>query len=296
MQFDTWLKDKGKIILFDGAMGTQVIQRGLEPGKLPDLLNIDQPHIIQDILSDYFKSGSDMVQTCTFSSNYINLASQHLDHKLIDLNKQALLNSSIVKAKNKLIVGDIGPSGEYRPPVGSADENKWKKGFEAQVRILDSGVDIWHIETMSDIIEMKSAIQAIKEISTKPIMASMTYKKTKRKGFYTIMGDSVEKCVSILEEEDVAVIGTNCTLGSDQMIELAEQLVSITKKPISVKPNAGQPRLEGGRVVYEQPPDDFVRDIKKMIDLGVKIVGGCCGTTPEHILKLRTLIDSNKVV
>ena len=105
------------------------------------------------------------------------------------------------------------------------------------------------------------------------------------------MGDSLENCVRVLEEEDVAVIGTNCTLGSDQMVALAKDLVKLTDKPISVKPNAGQPRLEGGKTFYDQPIEDFVTDISEMINFGVKIVGGCCGTTPAHIQEIRKLID-----
>ncbi len=163
--------------------------------------------------------------------------------------------------------------------------------FQKQAEVLEQGVDLWHIETMSDLQEMQATISAIKNVSQKPIIASMSYRKTKKRGFFTIMGDSLESCVRTLEEEKVAVIGTNCNLGSDQMVELARELIDLTKLPVSVKPNAGQPRLEGGKTLYDQSPEEFVTDIGKMINLGVKIVGGCCGTTPIHIQKLRTLID-----
>ncbi|MHA2165049.1 MAG: homocysteine S-methyltransferase family protein [Candidatus Hodarchaeales archaeon] len=185
-----------------------------------------------------------------------------------------------------------GPSGEFRPPVGEANGKQWKNGFQKQAEVLKHDIDLWHIETMSDIEEMIAAIHAIKEISQKPIIASMTYRKTKSRGFYTIMGDSLAKCVRILDEEEVDVIGTNCTLGSDQMVTLAKDLVEITDKPISVKPNAGQPRLDGGKTYYDQSVADFVADISEMINLGVKIVGGCCGTTPTHIQEIRKLINT----
>jgi len=145
---------------------------------------------------------------------------------------------------------------------------------------------------MSDIEEMKAALEAVKNISKKPIISSMTYKKTK-KGFYTIMGDSLEKCVQFQEDHNVDVIGANCTLGSDEMVDLMKDLKLLTDKPISIKPNAGQPRMNSNNIaVYDQPIKDFVNDIGEMIQLGAKIVGGCCGTSPTTIKEIRNLIDS----
>ncbi len=293
MLFTNWLEDKSKIILFDGAMGTQLMNRDLEPGKIPDLLNIENPEVVKKVLASYYDAGSDMVQTCTFSSNVVSLNRHNISNLYQKINVEAINNiKAILPSEENLIVGDIGPSGEFRPPVGNASGDMWKAGFQKQAKILAPGIDLWHIETISDLQEMSAAIQGIKEVSEKPIIASMTYRKTKTRGFFTIMGDSVETCVTKLEEEKVDVIGTNCTLGSDQMIELIKELVNLTDIPISAKPNAGQPRLSGGNTLYDQPVEDYVNDIGQMIDLGVKIVGGCCGTTPTHIRKIRTLIDS----
>ena len=140
---------------------------------------------------------------------------------------------------------------------------------------------------------MLAAVHAVKEVSNKPIIASITYKKTKR-GYFTIMGDSLEKCVNTLEKEKVDVIGANCTLGSNDMLDLVKQTIELTKLPTSVKPNAGKPRIEGLKTFYDQPITEFVDDIHKMIELGVKIVGGCCGTTPETIKEIRKIIDLDK--
>jgi 5-methyltetrahydrofolate--homocysteine methyltransferase len=292
MEFQDWLKDSSKTILFDGAMGTQLMKRGLEPGVLPDLFNIENPEIVKDILNSYYDSGSDMVQTCTFSSNLINLKKHGLDSKIIEINEAALSTIASARTSDKLIVGDIGPSGEFRPPVGNASGDKWLHSFQMQVEVLEPGVDLWHIETMSDLQEMQAAISAVRKISQKPIIASMTYKKTKKRGFFTIMGDSLESCINALEEVQITVIGANCTLGSNQMIDLIREMSNLTNFPLSVKPNAGQPRLEGGMTVYNQTPEEFASDIGEMIDLGVKIVGGCCGTTPTHIKQLKLLIDA----
>ncbi|MHA2174745.1 MAG: homocysteine S-methyltransferase family protein [Candidatus Hodarchaeales archaeon] len=292
MLFTKWLNDPEKIILFDGAMGTQIIKRGLKVGVLPDLLNLEDPEMIKEILRSYYEAGADMVQTCTFSSNNINLEKYQLSERLVDINRSALSNIIAVKGDKRLVVGDIGPSGEFRPPVGNATGDKWFDSFLPQVRVLEQGIDLWHIETMSDLMEIEAGIDVIQTISNKPIIASLTYRSTRTRGFNTIMGDSLEKCVRTLENKNVSVIGANCTLGSNEIIALAKDMIEITDFPVSIKPNAGQPRLEGGMTTYDQTSEEFVKDIEEIIDLGVKIVGGCCGTTPLHIQKIRELIDS----
>ena len=225
MNFHKWLNDDSKIILFDGAMGTQLMQYGIKPGKMLDLLNIEKPEIVKKIIGNYYQSGADLVQTCTFSSNLINLKSHHLEDKIVDINQAALENIQAVKTPESLIVGDIGPSGEFRPPVGEASGKQWKMGFQRQAAILKQDIDLWHIETMSDIQEMIAAIHAIKEVSQKPIIASMTYRETKSRGFYTIMGDSLEKCVNVLEEEEVVKIESGKNSDFDEEVHDAIEAI-----------------------------------------------------------------------
>jgi len=292
MLFHDWLNDSSKIILFDGGMGSEVFKRGIMPGKLPDTLNVDHPNVIFEIHKAYYDAGADMCQSNTFGSSFINLKNYKVEDSIKEINLGGLENIKKACPPNRLIVADIGPSGEFRPPVGKASPDQWISSFEKQATFLENGVDLWHIETMSDIKEMKAALEAVKNISKKPIISSMTYKKTK-KGFYTIMGDSIEKCVQFQEDYKVDVIGANCTLGSDQMVDLMKDLKHLTNKPISIKPNAGQPRMNNNNVaVYDQPIKDFVNDIGEMINLGAKIVGGCCGTSPDTIKEIRKLIDS----
>ncbi|MFX0044066.1 MAG: homocysteine S-methyltransferase family protein [Candidatus Hodarchaeota archaeon] len=291
MLFNDWLKDNSKIILFDGAMGTELIKRGLTTGKIPDLINIENPDMIIDIHESYYKAGSDMCQTNTFGSTPMNLQRYNLNDQIENILTKALANIRKACPEGRLVVADIGPSGEFRPPVGGATSEQWYSGFSAQAKLLENGVNLWHIETISDIEEMVTAIKAIRSVSQKPIIASMTYKKTKR-GFFTIMGDSLEKCIDLLENEKVDVIGANCTIGSKEMVELFKAAVNLTNKPFSVKPNAGMPRIEGIQTYYEQPIEEFAKDIYEMIQNGVKIVGGCCGTSPQTIMELRKIIDS----
>ncbi|MFX1379079.1 MAG: homocysteine S-methyltransferase family protein [Promethearchaeota archaeon] len=291
MLFQDWLKDDSKIILFDGAMGTELIKRGLKAGKISDILNIEQPEIISEIHKSYYDAGSEMCQTNTFGSTPINLKQYNLEGKINEIIENALNNIKKVRPPGCLIVGDIGPTGEFRPPVGNASSDQWYSSFSTQAKLLEEGVDLWHIETMSDIQEILTAIKAVREISKKPLIASITYKKTKR-GFFTIMGDSLEKCIEMLSNEKVDVIGANCTLGSNEMLELLKNAKNFTEIPISVKPNAGQPVVKGDKTYYEQPIEDFVKDIHEMIEFGAKIVGGCCGTSPKTIMEIRKIIDS----
>ncbi len=293
MLFQDWLEDDSKVILFDGAMGTELIKRGLKAGKVSDLLNIEQSDIISEIHKSYYDAGSDMCQTNTFGSTPMNLRQHNIEDKIEEIIENALLNIKKVRPSGCLIVGDIGPTGNFRPPVGNASSEEWYSSFSTQAKLLEKGVDLWHIETISDVKEMLTAIKAVREISKKPLIASITYKKTKR-GFFTIMGDSLEKCIETLNKEKVDVIGANCTLGSNDMIELLKNAKNFTEKPISVKPNAGQPIVKGDKTYYEQPIADFVNDIHKMIEFGAKIVGGCCGTSPKTIMEIRKIIDSNQ--
>lgn len=291
MSFQEWLNDDSKIVLFDGAMGTELIKRGLKPGKVPDLLNIEQPEIISEIHKSYYTAGSHMCQTNTFGSTPMKLRKHNLEEKVEEIIENALKNIQKVCPSGCLIVGDLGPTGEFRPPVGNASSDQWYNSFYTQAKLLEKGIDLWHVETISDLEEMLAAIKAVRDVSNKPLIASITYKKTKR-GFFTIMGDSLEKCIETLNYEEVDVIGANCTLGSNEMRELLTDAKKLTDKPFSVKPNAGQPIVKGDKTYYEQPIADFANDIRKMIELGAKIVGGCCGTSPETIMELRKIIDS----
>ncbi|MHA2288342.1 MAG: homocysteine S-methyltransferase family protein [Promethearchaeota archaeon] len=292
MLFHDWLKDDSKIVLFDGGMGSEIFKRGITPGKLPDTINIENPDIIYEIHKAYYDVGADMCQSNTFGASLQNLQIYKLENQIEEINIGALDIIRKACPPDRLIVADIGPSGEFRPPVGKATPDGWISSFTKQANILKDGVDLWHIETMSDIEEMEAAIEAIRSVSKKPIISSMTYKKTKR-GFFTIMGDSLEKCVRIQENAKVDVIGANCTLGSDEMVELIRDLKSITAKPVSAKPNAGQPRINNdNRAHYDQPIQDFVKDIHEIIKLGAKVIGGCCGTSPDTIREIRKLIDS----
>ena len=285
------LLDEKKVLLFDGSLGTELMRRGLKQGTLPDTWNLENPDVIKDVFKKYFLAGSDIVQTATFQANGIALKK----HGIKAIDEINITSAKILRSvcpENACILGDIGPSGEFLPPVGNASLSDLKHGYQMQARALENFIDAYHLETFSDIQEMTAAINAVQTESNKPIIASMTYKKTSR-GFFTIMGNSLSECTKKLIELGVSVVGSNCTMGSKEFIELAKAIRSITPNfPVSIKPNAGQPELKDGILVYRQTPEDFSKDLKEILGCGVQIIGGCCGTGPSHIQLLRKEIDN----
>ena len=275
-----------RIVVLDGGMGSLLIDKGLPPGTPPEYWNVSNPKEVQDIHKSYYDAGSDVVFTNTFGGSMLKLMAHKHGSSIEEYNKKAVKLVREICPEQSYVAGDIGPSGAFLPPVGTATEEDFYKNFLEQARYLsEAGVDLFIVETMVDIKEAEAAVKAIREISTHPILASMTYKKTKR-GYFTIMGNSVELCVRVLEEAGADIIGANCTLGSDEMVDLVPLLRKETNLPISVKPNAGQPHLIDGKTIYNATPQDFARDISAMIESGANVVGGCCGSTPEFIKEI----------
>ncbi len=290
MDFLSLLEEK-KVLLFDGSLGTELMRRGLKRGTLPDIWNLEKPDIIKDVFKQYFLAGSDIVQTATFQANGIALK-KHGIEAIDEINKTSAEILRSICPENACIIGDIGPSGEFLPPVGNATINELEQGYKSQVRALEGYIDAYHLETFSDLQEMTIAINAVQTESNKPIIASMTYKKTPR-GFFTIMGNSLTECTNKLIELGVSVVGSNCTMGSKEFIELVKCIRDIIPNfPVSIKPNAGQPELIDGIPIYKQRPEDFSEDFKKILGYRVQIIGGCCGTGPSHIRLLRKEIDN----
>ncbi|MFX0051664.1 MAG: homocysteine S-methyltransferase family protein [Candidatus Hermodarchaeota archaeon] len=290
MDFLSLLQQK-EVVLFDGSLGTQLMIRGLKPGEIPDSWNIEKSEIIQSLFKEYFSSGSDMVQTATFRANGVALRGYGLENSIESINDAAGRILRSICPSDKCVIGDIGPSGEFLPPVGKITINELDLGFRQQAQALDPYIDAWHLETFSDLQEIKTAITAVQEVSDKPIIASMTFKKTPR-GYFTIIGNSITQCVNELIDLGITAVGSNCTLGSEDFFGLMKAMREITSDfPLSVKPNAGQPTVENGVSVYKQTPEEFAEDMQKILDLDVQVIGGCCGTGPEHIRLLREIID-----
>jgi len=272
-------------VLLDGAMGSLLMDMGLHSGQPPEEWTMKYPERIGKIHKLYHEAGSDILQTNTFGASYYRLKECGIaEHH--DLVNQRAVEICKEYGGDSLVSGDIGPSGLLIEPLGPATLEELEKAFSKQVVILEkAGVDLFSIETMIDIEEALLAVKAIRNISTRPIIANMTYSQTGN-GYFTVMGNSLEECTKRFIDAGADVIGANCNLDSLESYQLAEELLTLTTNPISIKPNAGQPVLNGDTVSYGQSVEEFVDGMVKIYKLGVQILGGCCGSTPEYIRHL----------
>jgi len=275
-------------------MGSRLIDLGLQPGTPPESWNITHPESIKQIHLEYFSAGSDILLTNTFGGSRLKLEAHGHGDKVKEYNTRAVEIAKEICPPNGYIAGDIGPSGKFLPPVGSITEQELIENFTEQATILaEANVDLFFIETMVDLKEAEIAVHAAKKAADIPVFASMTYKKTKR-GFFTIMGNSIEQCSEMLEKAGADAIGANCTISSEEMVDLIPLIANITNLPIIAKPNAGQPQLVDGKTIYLSKPIEFSQDIQQMIKNGATIVGGCCGSNPKFISEISKQIKREK--
>lgn len=282
----------GEILLGDGAIGTQIQEYYSGDMSVPELLNIEAPEIIERIALEYFKAGSQLIETNTFGGSTVKLAYSGNSERVKELNSVGVeIVKNVTKGK-AYISGSVGPSGKMLEPMGDGDPTTIKSGFKKQIEILiNSGVDIICIETMIDLQEAILAIEAARKISSSiPIISTMTFNKTP-KGFFTVMGNSIEEVSSALKEAGVNIIGSNCGNGFENMVEIAKEFKKYSELPIIIQSNAGQPVNKNGKTVYLETPEFFAEKAKELIDIGVSIIGGCCGTTPEHIKAMKKVIS-----
>lgn len=277
------LKDfvKDNILILDGAMGTMLQEMGLKAGENPEVFNLTSPEVVKKVHLAYLDAGSNMVITNTFGANSRKFP-----------NNKEIISSAISIAKeaasafNGYVALDIGPIGELLEPMGTLRFEEAYELYKEQVIIgRDAGVDAIYIETMTDLHEAKCAVLAAKENSDLPVFCTMSFEKNMR----TFVGTSVCAMAITLEGLGADFIGINCSLGPAQMMPMVEELVKWTNIPIILKPNAGLPVVANGKTVFDAKPEQFAHEISKMIDLGVSVVGGCCGTTPQHINLLKRL-------
>lgn len=277
------------LFLLDGAMGTELIARGLEVGTCNDYLNIESPDTVFDIHRAYVEAGIDAVLTNTFGANKYALGRHGLGGMVEAINAAGGQIARRAAGDEKYVLGNIGPSGDFLEPVGDLKPDELKQAFAQQVKaLLDGGVDGFIIETMTAVDEVSIAIEAVKSVCESPVLASMAFDSA-GKDFRTMMGVDVKTAVSKIVSLGVDAVGFNCgTVSLDECVELAGKYVSAVKvsgKDVLVyaKPNGGLPELVDGRAVYKILPEDFAAAAEKIHLAGVNIIGGCCGTGPGHI-------------
>ena len=292
MNLQNTLADK-KILLSDGAWGTELAKKGYGVGICPELLNVEHPDVIREVAQSYVDAGSDIILANTFGGNPSKLAKYGLDDRLEELNEAGVRLSKEVAGDSALVFATLGSTGEFLAPLGLITEEEMTAGFARQVKtFVAGGTDCILIESMTDLGETLCALRAAKENAEKlPVVCSMTFDKG-LKGYATIMGVKPADAVRKLEEAGADAVGSNCGWGIDEIIEVAEIIRPETSLPLWFKPNAGIPELIDGKTVYRQTPDYMASRIVDLIDAGASFVGGCCGSTPEHIRKIREVVDT----
>ncbi|MBU4225474.1 MAG: bifunctional homocysteine S-methyltransferase/methylenetetrahydrofolate reductase [Chloroflexi bacterium] len=278
-------------LLADGAMGTMLHARGISFEKCFDELNLTNPAAVADIHREYIEAGANIIQTNTFGANRYKLAKHGLADKVAEINRAGVeLCRRAISAsfKDVLIAGDVGPLGVRIAPYGRVQPEEARAAFAEQLFALaEAGVDLIIIETMSDLYEIQEAIQAAKQFDI-PVVASMTFTRDDR----TLLGDAPEKVAKTLTEAGADVIGVNCSGGPAQLLRLFKQMRQAEPGArFWIKPNAGWPEQVGGRIMYPANPGYFGDYALAFCEAGADIVGGCCGTTPQHIAAMRAALD-----
>lgn len=272
---------KNDLLIMDGAMGTMLQKSGrLKPGMAPELLNVEQPDLIIDIHSQYINAGANIIETNTFGANRIKLNEFGLASRVKEINQFAARNAKNAAKDRAFVAGNIGPTGKFLKPVGDLDFDEAVEIFKEQAEaLLNGGVDLFSIETMMDIKEIKSAIIAIRELCDLPIMAMMTFNDDYR----TTLGTPPEVAAIVLEALGVDVIGANCSLGPEGIYNVIKRMSRVTNLPLISEANAGMPILRHGMTVFPASPEQMTEHMEQSLALGVRVYGGCCGTTPDHI-------------
>ena len=268
-----------------------LISRGLKGGDCAEKWNIDHPEIIQEIHRAYFDAGADVATANTFGASSFKLEKMGIQADVETINTQAVKNAKAAAKPGQYVAGDLGPVGEMLAPMGSMTAERAKEIYLHQAGIIEAaGVDLFLIETIFDLNEAIAALEAVQAVSSKPVFCSLTFNQTK-KGFFTLMGNAVDQSMQRLRDAGAAAVGANCSLGSESMIGLARQIRESVDIPVIVQPNAGMPQTgPDGTASYPEDENLFAKNIIKIKALGVDIVGGCCGTTPAFIRRLRKSI------
>ena len=267
----------------DGATGTYLQAHGLEPGGCPEEFNLSHPDVVQGMARAYFAAGSEMVLTNSFGANRFMLGKYGHGDKVSELNRLAAEHARRQAPQGGFVIGSVGPTGEFLEPLGEVTEGEMLDAFVEQVTALEAGgADGVVIETMTAVEEARLAIRAAREHTKLAVLSTMVFDKGPR-GFFTMMGVTPERSVKELIDAGADVVGTNCGNGSDLMVELARDLRRVTDAPLLVHSNAGIPSMIQGEIIYPETPDYMAERFNELVDLGINIIGGCCGTEPEHI-------------
>ncbi|MDT8903349.1 homocysteine S-methyltransferase family protein [Anaeroselena agilis] len=275
------------IFVFDGAMGTMLQQEGLAPGYCPELWNVENPAAVTAIHSRYVESGADIIEANTFGANRIKLTHYGLADRVTELNKAAVKAARAACGSQTKVAGSVGPTGKFIAPLGELSFDAAYDVYFEQIAALNAaGVDMIIIETIIDIQEMRAALLAAKAATAKPVVCQLSFGADGR----TLTGTDPRTAAVVLEAMGADIVGANCSLGPAQLLPVVAELAAACGLPVSVQPNAGMPELVNGQTVFPMGPAEMGAWTAKLVAAGATYLGGCCGTTPEHIKAIRTAL------
>lgn len=279
-----------EVILFDGGVGTYLYEKGIFINTCFDELNLINPDIVTEVHQDYVDAGADIIETNTFGATRFNLAPYGLEGKVYEINLKGAQLAKAAARDKALVAGSIGPLAVQIEPLGKLSYDEARELFKEQARgLLDGGVDLIVLETFSMVSELQQAIRAVRELNTDiPIIAQVTVGDDGK----LLSGATLQTFIAEMQGYAIDAVGMNCSVGPKAMLEALEELKTLTPMPISVQPNAGLPQSIGGRNIYMTSPEYVAEYAKRFIQTGAAIVGGCCGTNPEHIRAIRRAVQA----
>lgn len=273
-------KLESQILVCDGAMGTMLYARGIYINRCFDELNIQQPDLVQEISREYVAAGANIIETNTFGANRFKLKHFGLEDRVIEINQKGVEIARAAAGDSVYVAGAIGPLGAPLEPYGTITMEQAAQAYDEQARsLLAVGIDLFLLETFADIHEILLAIQTLRRVATIPIIAQMTFNDEGT----TLLGAIPEKVADLMVRAGADVVGANCSVGPQPLLEVVEKMTRVGANFIAVQPNAGKPRVIGDRFLYMSSPEYHAEFAKRYIQAGANIIGGCCGTTPAHI-------------
>ncbi len=283
-------------VLFDGGMGTELFRRGLPQGACLEAWNAERPEVVREIHASYFEAGADAVSTNSFGGSRIKLAAYGLEGRAAELNAAAARIAREAAPAGCFVAGSIGPTGKFLKPQGEFTEAEFEEAFAEQAEALArGGADLLIIETQYDLREALAALRASRSgAPALPVFVTLTFNAYPR-GYFTLMGNSVPAAVEALERAGASAVGANCTLDSREMVGLVRAFRQATRLPVVAQANAGKPALGAeGAVSYSQGLEAYVAFVPALLEAGANVIGGCCGTGPDHIRKISEIIHKGK--
>lgn len=278
---------KEKVLVLDGAMGTMLQNKGMNPGDCPEQFGVDHPEILTDIHRQYVEAGSDIIQSNTFGANSYKLSEYNLKNRVKEINAEAIRIARKAAGSRALVAASVGPSGKILKPMGDVEFDELYSAYQEQmVACEQAGADLLSIETMSDIGEMRVALIAARSSTRLPVIAHMTYEA----GGRTMMGTDPVTALVIMEALQPLAIGANCSGGAQELLPVIKDLAKYSNSYLSVEPNAGLPRLVGEKTVFPDTAEEMAEYALRLKDAGANIIGGCCGTTPAHIQAMASVL------